>query len=522
MIDYLPSWLIRTVAWLSARSPWLASRLSALSINRIVSLCRHRPHPWSTVHEYISWSSLTDQRYSARHLPPFQASNLPDATEAIAIFKREDGEQELCEKSTCLFPAFAQYLTDGFIRTRMPNTSSGETDEVRRQNTSNHQIDLCPLYGRTTDQTNALRLRGEEKGTKGRLKSQFINGEEYAPFLYGADGAVEDEFKDLDPPLGIDNVKGTPLLQQIFAFGGDRTNAVPQVAMLNTLLLREHNRLAERLESENPSWDDERVFQTARIILTVIFIKIVVEEYINHIAPLPFRVFANAAVAQRAAWNKPNWITTEFSLLYRWHSLIPDQMSWGGRKFGIMQTSMNNALLLDVGLANAFAEISSQRAGKLTAFNTAAELLNVEKSAIIQGRVCSLAPYGAYRKYVSLKAPTTFDDISSNPKVAPLLSKLYAKPEDVEFYVGLFAEDTVANSPLPPLILRMVAVDAFSQAMTNPLLSEHVHNEGTFTPFGWRCISETRSISDLVQRNVPHSTQDMFVGMTRPSWSYSW
>ena len=27
----------------------------------------------------------------------------------------------MCAKSTCLFPAFAQYLTDGFIRTRMPH-----------------------------------------------------------------------------------------------------------------------------------------------------------------------------------------------------------------------------------------------------------------------------------------------------------------------------------------------------------------------------------------------------------------
>src|SRR5262249_28388298 len=156
--------------------------------------------------------------------------------------------------------------------------------------------------------------------------------------------------------------------------GGDRVNASPQVAMMNTLFLREHNRLAGELERNKPEWDDERVFQTARNILIVLFIKIVVEEYINHIDPTLFRLRADPSVAWGAPWNQPNWITTEFSLLYRWHSLIPDRIAWNGTEYPVGATIMDNRLLLGAGLARAFADLSSQRAGRLGAFNTAAAL----------------------------------------------------------------------------------------------------------------------------------------------------
>jgi prostaglandin-endoperoxide synthase 2 len=66
------------------------------------------------------------------------------------------------------------------------------------------------------------------------------------------------------------------------------------------------------------------VFQTARNIMIPMFIKVFVEHYINHITPLPFSLRADPSVAWAASWNRPNWVTAEFSLLQRWHSLMPD------------------------------------------------------------------------------------------------------------------------------------------------------------------------------------------------------
>lgn len=52
-----------------------------------------------------------------------------------------------------------------------------------------------------------------------------------------------------------------------FVPGDVRVNQNPQLAILQTVLLREHNRIADKLCKLNPHWEDKRVFQEARRIL---------------------------------------------------------------------------------------------------------------------------------------------------------------------------------------------------------------------------------------------------------------
>ncbi|WP_299651895.1 peroxidase family protein [uncultured Tateyamaria sp.] len=498
--------------------PFAARLVNRWAINRIVNRARPRPHPLSTERDYVWWGGLTDRRWSGRHLPPRPRPNAPDPDALADLFRRRDGMQRMCPKSTCLFPAFAQYLTDGFIRTESEDLVPDGEDPLHRlkRNTSNHEIDLCPLYGRTRAQTLALRLRSEDKGRKGRLASQMINGEDYAPFLY-KDGKVDPHFEVLDPPLGQSTLDDTRRAT-LFAFGGDRANSVPQVSMLNTLFLREHNRLASEIEMEYPDWDDDRVFETARNTVIVMFIKIVVEDYINHISPLPFNLRADPSVAWPAPWNKPNWITTEFSLLYRWHALIPDALKWGGEARPVHTTIMNNALLIDDGLLAAFEGICDTQAAELGPRNTADALLHIEVASIKQDRDCALASFSDYCDYMGQTRPASFEAISSDPDVASMLQDFYEGPRDVDFHVGLFCEDRVPNSPLPSLVLKFVALDAFSQALTNPLLSKHVFKRETFSGPGWRAINRTETLRDVVDRNVEGGAGDTFIAMTRPEW----
>ncbi len=445
---------------------WLSHRASNLVVNEAVGTTRNRPHPWSTFSDYTSWQGLTDRTYLARHLPPVaNPPNLPDPAHVQRLFARPGGTQTLSAKSTCLFPAFAQYLTDGFIRT--DPTNAGKT-------TSNHEIDLCPLYGRTPAQTAILRLKSEIPEQRGRLKSQIINGEEYASFLYVNNGAAPD-----------------------LAF-----------------------RVAGALQHRNQDWDDERVFQTARNIMIPMFIKIVIEQYINHITPLPFKLVADPSVGWHANWNRPNWMTAEFSLLYRWHSLMPDHIEWSGEPptaIPLANFGLDNTPLLKVGLDAAFSAAAAQPAAELGALNTADPLLDLEIRAVLQARFNRLDTYNNYRVAFGMPVARHFDDITDRPEVVAVLKGLYATPDEVEFYPGLFAETRVTNSPLPGLLLRMVAVDAFSQALTNPLLSEHIFNATTFTQWGFDLIHNTGSLGDILSRNVPAPSGRPII-MTQPTW----
>ncbi len=56
-----------------------------------------------------------------------------------------------------------------------------------------------------------------------------------------------------------------------FVGGETRTNENLGLVSMQTLFLREHNRIAKNLASINPSWDDERTFQEARKILIAIY-----------------------------------------------------------------------------------------------------------------------------------------------------------------------------------------------------------------------------------------------------------
>ncbi|HWU78673.1 MAG TPA: peroxidase family protein, partial [Caulobacter sp.] len=440
-----------------------------------------------------------------------------------AVFARPDGAPQIhCPKSTMLFPAFAQYLTDGFIRTMVFNDR-----EDRRRTTSNHEIDLCTLYGRVEAQTSALRLKSVAQ--RGRLKSQWINGEEYPPALYDAAGRVMAEFVALDPPLGIHELDtpeqaATPIAikRQLFALGGDRANSTVGTMMMGTLLLREHNRLAGVIAAAHPDWDDDRVFETARNVVIVLYIKLVVEEYINHISPSRIRLLADPSDCWKRPWNKPNWITAEFSLLYRWHSLVSEDIVWAGQPLKTANLRFAGDQLTGHGLAKAYAWMSAQPAALLGAGNTADYLQSVEARAVDQARLNRIGPYNAYRAAMGMKPVTTFEQISTRPGVAEKLKSLYGDVDKVEFYVGLFAEDTAANAPLPPLILRMVAIDAFSQALTNPLLSRNIWGDAAnkvaaFTAEGVAAIESTRTLRDLLVRNGADPGR-AFVGMTRPDW----
>lgn len=487
------------------RNDFLKRQANKFLINSAIYKVPTRPYPFSLMAPYTSWDSLTDRTYTGRHLPPAEKFNqgpLPKPEELAVLFKKR-GETQYSEKSTLLFPYFVQWFTDGFLRTDRSN---------KLKNTSNHHIDLCPVYGLTRQSTDLLR---SHQG--GKLKSQILNGEEYPPFYYQdpENDVVKPEFEGLYETLNDEKRLEPSKKERLFAMGVERANVQIGYVMLNVLCLREHNRLCDLLAAEYPSWDDERLFQTARNILMVLMMKIVVEEYVNHIIPYHFKFIVDPSAITNERWYRQNWMTVEFTLVYRWHSALPDTLVYDNKPISMVDTLWNNELLITKGLGALFEETCTQPAARIGLHNTPDALVPVELASIRLGRSAQVASYNDYRKMCQYPPVTDFDQITSDETVQQELKRLYGHVDNIEFYVGLYAEDVRENSALSPLVGRLVGIDAFSQALTNPLLAPNIFNEQTFSPLGWKVIHTTNSISDLLHRNIPQKDQRFKVTFDR-------
>ncbi len=375
---------------------------------------------------------------------------------------------------------------------------------------------MSPLYGLNREQTLALRAMDG-----GRLKSQPIGDEEFPPFLCDAGGAIKQEFASLPVPVGFGNPRlTTEQKAHLFAMGSDAGNSQIGYAMLNVLFLREHNAVARELADKHSSWDDERLFQTARNVVIVLLMKLVVEEYINHIAPYRFRFKLHPGGFSKQPWMRPNWIAAEFNLLYRWHSLVPSTINVHGKPLALEETVNDPQLLTREGIGPLFDDASRQRAGEVGLFNTGAFFHHITTlPSIVQSRVVRLPTYNDYRADCKMPRLTSFDQLTSSVRVRQELKRLYGSVDRLEFYVGIFAEDPRPNSVLPALLGTMVGLHAFSQIMTSPLLAKGIwKHPDTFAAEGQRIIAQTGSLGALVRRNLPAGAPAPEVRLTRADW----
>jgi prostaglandin-endoperoxide synthase 2 len=485
----------------------LRNFLNTLLINVAVLKIKARPDVLSTMAPYTSWDSLTDRTYSGRHLPPVKRKDgdLPPVEEVVKLFRRPTGLMKPSDKSTILFPYFAQWFTDGFLRTSY-------VDPLK--NTSNHEIDLSNLYGLSKQFTEILRSHRD-----GKLRSQIINGEEYPPYYYDENGKPVEAFLGLTMtaliPTFEKQLDRSPLDTALFATGGDRVNSQVGFLAMNVLFLREHNRICDVLRDEEGLRDDTHIFQVARNVLIVLLIKIVIEQYINHIAPYDFKFRLQPGVFEKQIWYRQNWMAVEFNLLYRWHGLVPDSYRIAGRDVPLVETLYNNRLLIDHGLGTILEDASAQTAGRIGLFNTPDMLLETEALSVKLGRLAELASYNDYRELCKFPRVTRFDQISGDPTVQAALEDVYGHVDRIEYYPGIFAEDDRPNSALPSLIGRLVGIDAFSQALTNPLLSANLYHEKTFTRAGMKIIESTANLSEILHRNSPPGGRRYHVRMDR-------
>lgn len=246
-------------------------------------------------------------------------------------------------------------------------------------------------------------------------------------------------------------------------------------------------------DEANKAWTkyDNDLFQTGRLITCGLYINITLYDYLRTIVNLN-RTNSTWCLDPRVKMGEHektpsgmgNQCSAEFNLAYRWHSTISQQdEEWtdmtyeklvgkpgedasvqdlftalgeygrnlnpdpSKRTFAQMERQ-SDGKFPDEELVNILTEATESVAGSFGARNVPKVLRAVEILGIEQARRWNVGSLNEFRKFFDLKPYKSFEEINSDPEVANRLRHLYEKPDYVELYPGIVAEE--AKDPMIP------------------------------------------------------------------------
>ncbi|XP_042820323.1 prostaglandin G/H synthase 1 isoform X2 [Panthera tigris] len=401
-----------------------------------------------------------------------------------------------------MFAFFAQHFTHQFFKTS-GKMGPGFTKAL------GHGVDLGHIYGDNLERQYQLRLFKD-----GKLKYQVLHGEMYPP-------SVE------EAPVLMHYPRNIPPQSQM-AVGQEVFGLLPGLMLYATLWLREHNRVCDLLKAEHPTWGDEQLFQTARLILIGETIKIVVEEYVQQLSGYFLQLKFDPELLFGVQFQYQNRIAMEFNQLYHWHPLMPDSFKVGSREYSYEQFLFNTSMLVDYGVEALVDAFSRQRAGQIGGGrNMDHHVLHVAVDVIKESRELRLQPFNEYRKRFGLRPYTSFQELTGEKEMAAELEELYGDIDALEFFPGLLLEKCHPNSIFGESMIEIGAPFSLKGLLGNPICSPEYWKPSTFGgEMGFNMV-KTATLKKLVCLNtktcpyvsfhVPDPHQDDGPGVERPS-----
>ncbi len=259
---------------------------------------------------------------------------------------------------------------------------------------------------------------------------------------------------------------------QLFLAGDVRANENIELTSMQTLFVREHNRLADAIAATHPAMNDEGVYQSARRIVGAEIQAITYGQFV------PTLMGPNALTSYSGYNLSVNpGVATEFSTAaYRvGHSMLANDIDF--------LDNSGNAIAPSIDLANAFfnpAPIQAHGIDPILKYLSTSQAEEVDNKVvdgvrnflfgppgsggldlaslnIQRGRDHGLASYSNARVAYGLSPATSFADITSDVALQGELTSVYSSPADVDLWVGGLAEDHLSGSSLGPTFQAIIA-----------------------------------------------------------------
>lgn len=367
----------------------------------------------------------------------------------------------------------------------------GSGDDVIDLNRSNYEVD--------------------ENGVRQQINqiTAFIDGS----VIYGSDAELAASLRTFQGGLlATSDGNLLPYGDDGFFLAGDiRANENAALTSMQTIWMREHNRVATELALEDPSLTDEQLYQQARQIVSAEIQAITFNEF------LP-ALFGSNVISRYQGYDStvdPS-IANEFSTAaYRFgHTMLSSELLR-------LDENGNTADEGNLALLDAFfnpSEVENNGVDSLLrglTVNLAQEIDNqvvddvrnflfgppgsggfdLASLNIQRGRDHGLSDYNSTRVALGLDAVENFSDITSDLDVAARLEQLYGTVDNIDLWVGGLAEDHIPGSSMG-VTFSMIIIDQFQRLRDG----DRFWYENVFSGEALNEINNT-TLADVIERN---------------------
>jgi len=373
-----------------------------------------------------------------------------------------------------------------------PVNGTGTSKENPREhiNGVSSFFDAGNIYGTSKEVCDKLRTF-----KNGRLKTQI-----------GPDGG---EFPPYNT-IGL-NMVGPAPPHKLFAAGDERVNQDWLLMAMQTLLVREHNRLAGLVVEMHPEWDEEKVFQITRHLMAGKFGMMLNAYATGYFTPelLGYGPIDDAFTLYRMLYNKnmfqinsmflkyPNPLglnpqglpivsSQEMAVGYRFHDLLPETLPLKDERnntikdINLVGTMFDASGLVENGLDSvirgmAYYELTDFRSGTKNAYRNAhwnlrdprvGDGFDIAAWAIVSERERGLPTFNQYMRHYeqnwggSVKSPprNTWAEFTSNKEWQKKLEELYGHPDNVDMFVGEQLDETMFPGTIIPTSQLLISL----------------------------------------------------------------
>lgn len=318
--------------------------------------------------------------------------------------------------------------------------------------------------------------------------------------------------------------------------------------LLGTLFVLEHNAICDRLRAEYPTWDDDELFERARLINAALLAKIHTVEWTPAVISHPateigmranwwgllgeraYRMFGYVTSSEVLAgipstdvahYGVPYSLTEEFVAVYRMHPLIPDD--WVLRsaaddselarlRFREITGPQSETLVDGHSLTDLLYSFGRMHPGAIRLHNFPQDLqrftrpdgtvVDLGAVDILRSRELGVPRYNEFRRLLHLPPARSFEELTDEPAWREELRRVYGGDvERVDLTVGMFAEPLPQGFAFSDTAFRIFVLMA-SRRLNSDRFFTTDYTPDVYTPAGMRWIDDS-TMSTVLLRHHP-------------------